>query len=232
MIEAVVFDMDGVLVDTENTWHEVRRQYVARFGGTWEERHQRDCMGANSGQWARYLIRTFGIPRTEEQVISEVVQLLEERYTEAIPVIPGACSAVRRLWEAGFSLAVASSSPLAIIKFVVERLGLSSCFAALVSSDMVVHGKPEPDVYLHACSRLRVHPSRAMAVEDSASGITAAARAGLVLVAIPNSVFVPDKESLARANCVLQSIQELTPELVRSLAACHTAGSCHVDGAV
>lgn len=211
---AVIFDMDGILVDTEEIWHQVRHDFVASFGGVWTAQHQRDCMGANSAQWSRYIRRTFRAPMTEQEILAGVVSMLRDSYAADPPVIPGASDAVRALAGAGLSLAVASSSPLSIIEFLMERMGLTESFQALVSSDAVEHGKPSPDVYAFACAQLQVRPEEAVAVEDSGNGIVAAADAGLFVIAIPNKLFPPETAALARASRVLDSIRELTPEVL------------------
>lgn len=211
---AVVFDMDGVLIDSEEIWHQVRRDFVASFGGAWTAQHQRDCMGANSAQWSRYIRHAFAAPMTEREIFDGVVAMLRDRYEADLPVIPGARDAVLSLAEVGLSLAVASSSPLILIEFLVERLGLADCFQALVSSDAVERGKPAPDVYMHACGQLGTQPGHAAAVEDSGNGILAAAEAGLYVIAIPSEAFPPDAAALQRASRVLGSIEELTPTIL------------------
>ncbi len=143
------------------------------------------------------------------EVFDGVVAMLRERYSAHLPVIPGARETVRRLATAGFTLAVASSSPLVLIEFLVERLALADCFDLLVSSDAVDKGKPEPDVYEYACAQLGVQPGDAAAVEDSASGIMAAVSAGLFVVAVPNQAFPPPDAVLARADRVVASLPEV-----------------------
>jgi len=216
--EGLVFDMDGVILNSEGTWHEVRRDFVAGYGGRWVEEDQRAVMGANSRQWAEHIRGRFDVPLSNEQVIDGVVRMLQERYRQKLPLLPGATEAVGELSEL-YPLAVASSSPKSVIEAVLEAAGLADRFAAYVSSDEVEQGKPSPDVYLLACERLGVSPSASAAIEDSANGIKAAESAGLMVVAVPNPHFPPDDEALGLAARVVATPQGLTPELFRELEA-------------
>lgn len=217
-LQGIVFDMDGVIIDSEETWHEVRRDFVAGYGGRWVEDDQRAVMGANSRQWAEHIRTRFAVPLSTGEVIDEVVRLLGERYRQKLPLLPGAQEAVRALSER-YPLAVASSSPKSVIEAVLEAAGLADRFTAYVSSDEVERGKPSPDVYLLACERLRVDPAASVAIEDSANGIRAAKSAGLVVVAVPNPHFPPDDEALSLAARVVETPEGLTPELFSELGA-------------
>jgi HAD superfamily hydrolase (TIGR01509 family) len=214
---AVVFDLDGVIIDSEQAWNEVRRAYSASWGGRWTDDDQRAVMGHNSRQWAAHIREHFGVPASEDEVIRGVVQLLLRRYEERPPLLPGAAEAVRRL-AGGCRLAVASSSPLEVIEHVLRAAGLADAFAAVVSSDEVERGKPAPDVYLTACARLGVEPARAVAVEDSGNGIRAAHNAGMCVIALPNPHFAPAPDALALAARVIASPADLTVELVEAVA--------------
>jgi HAD superfamily hydrolase (TIGR01509 family) len=215
-IEAVVFDMDGVLLDSEPVWHEVRRDFVAAHSGRWEEQDQRAMMGANSAQWSAYIRGHFHLALTEKEIYGAVVMALRDRYSRTLPLLPGAGAAVRRLSSA-FRLGLASSSPAELIDFVLSSARLSRCFATVVSSDDVARGKPAPDVYLRACSLLEVEPQRAAAVEDSSNGIRAAWAAGMAVVAVPNPSFPASAEALALASAVLPSLEPLTEDFVNAL---------------
>ena len=215
MIDAVVFDMDGVLIESEEIWDAVREVYVHDRGGRYDDEIQRAMMGMSSPEWSRYLHETAGIPDTPEAINDEVVRRMLAAYRERLPLLDGAVDAVRRL-AARFPLAVASSSNRPLIDAVLDVSGLKEHFQATVSSEEVARGKPAPDVYLEAARRLGVAPERCAAVEDSHNGIRSAKSAGMRVIAVPNASYPPDAEALAQADVVIRSLDELTPELVAS----------------
>ena len=210
-IEAVVFDMDGVLVDTEHLWDEVREELTRDWGGRYTPEAQEAMMGMSSTEWSTYLHEHVGLREPPPTINAEVVRRMLERYETELPVVPGAVEAVRSLHAAGLVLGVASSSNRELIDAVLERLGVGELFAVTVSSEEVGRGKPAPDVYLEACRRLGVEPPRCVAVEDSASGIRAAHAAGMRVLAYPNRHFPPAADALGLAEAVLDGLHELVP---------------------
>jgi HAD superfamily hydrolase (TIGR01509 family) len=213
VIEAVVFDMDGVLIQSEEVWDEVRAEYVRERGGRYDDEVQRALMGMSSVEWSQYLHDVAGVPDEPEAINDEVVRRMLERYREHLPLIDGAVDAVRRM-AALYPLGLASSSNRALIDAVLLLAGLTEFFTATVSSEEVAHGKPAPDVYLEAVRRLGVDPHRCAAVEDSHGGIRSAKAAGMRVIAIPNPSYPPDDEALALADVTIRSLDELKPELV------------------
>ncbi len=213
MIEAVVFDLDGVLLDSEQVWDEARERLAKERGGRWHEQAQKDMMGMSSTEWSRYMHERIGLPEPPEEINREVVERLVETYREHLPAIDGANEAVERL-AARWPLGLASSSNRELIDLALELMGVKHLFAATVSSEEVARGKPAPDVYLEAARRLGVDPTHAAAVEDSHNGILAAKAAGMRVVAIPNRHFPPGEEALAQADVVLDSLAELTAEAI------------------
>ena len=213
MIEAVVFDLDGLLLDSEQVWDEAREQLAKERGGRWHDQAQKDMMGMSSTEWSRYMHDRIGLPEPPEEINREVVERLAAIYREHLPVIPGAKEAVERL-AARWPLGLASSSNRELIDLALDLLGVKHLFAATVSSEEVARGKPAPDVYLEVARRLGVDPTHAAAVEDSNNGILAAKAAGMRVLAIPNRHFPPGEDALARADVVLDSLAELTPETV------------------
>jgi HAD superfamily hydrolase (TIGR01509 family) len=213
VIEAVVFDLDGVLLDSEQLWDAAREQLAKEQGGRWHDRAQRDMMGMSSREWSRYMHETIGLPEPPDEINREVVERLATGYRERLPAIEGAREAVERL-AARWPLGLASSSNRELIDLALELLGVSDLFKATVSSEEVARGKPAPDVYLEAARRLGVDPARAAAIEDSQNGILAAKAAGMRVIAIPNRHFPPGEEALREADVVLGSLAELTAEAV------------------
>jgi HAD superfamily hydrolase (TIGR01509 family) len=213
LIDAVVFDLDGVLIRSEEVWDEVRERYTRERGGRYDAEIQRAMMGMSSTEWSRYLHDTAGVPDSPEEINGAVVGLMLEAYAEHLPLIDGAVDAVERL-AGTFTLGVASSSNRPLIDAVLRTAGLERLFAATVSSEEVEHGKPAPDVYLEAARRLGVAPTSCAAVEDSHGGIRSASAARMRVIAIPNPSYPPDPESLAQADVVLRSLDELTAGVV------------------
>jgi HAD superfamily hydrolase (TIGR01509 family) len=213
VIEAVVFDMDGVLLQSEEVWDEVREEYVRERGGRYDAEIQRAMMGMSSPEWSRYLHEHAGVPEEPHEINTEVLQRMLARYREHLPLIPGAVDAVERL-ASRFPLGLASSSNRELIDIGLDVSGLAPFFSATVSSEEVAHGKPAPDVYLEAARRLGVEASSCCAIEDSHGGIRSAKSAGMRVVAIPNPTYPPDDEALALADVIVPSLDELTFDVV------------------
>ncbi|MEV8506173.1 HAD family phosphatase [Actinoplanes sp. NPDC051475] len=215
-IEAVVFDLDGVIIDTEEVWEEVRRGYVAEHGREFLPDSQSRMMGMSTGEWSRHLSEDVGVPRTPEEVAADVLGRMAGRYREALPLIPGSVAAVRRLADR-FPLALASSSARILIDQVLESAGLSDAFRTTLSTEEVARGKPAPDVYLAAVERLGLDPGVCAAVEDSSNGLRAAGAAGLAVIAVPHGVYPPAADALALASLVIEGLDDLTVEAVEKL---------------
>jgi HAD superfamily hydrolase (TIGR01509 family) len=213
VIQAVVFDMDGLLLDSEQVWDEVREELARQRGGRWHADAQRDMMGMSSPEWSRYMHDVIGLAESPAEISAEVVRRLEARYRERLPLIDGAVEAVERL-AAQWPLGLASSSNRELIDLALNVSGLARHFRVTVSSEEVEAGKPAADVYLEAARRLEVEPAACAAVEDSHNGIRSAKAAGMRVVAIPNPHFPPGADALALADVVLGSLAELTPDAI------------------
>ncbi|RKN31712.1 HAD family hydrolase [Micromonospora musae] len=216
MVDAVIFDLDGVIVDSEPVWEEVRRAYVATHGGIWQPDSQRRLMGMSTGEWAQYLSGELGVTRTAEQVATEVVDEMTRRYAERVPLIDDADEVVRRI-AARWPLGLASSSPTRLIAATLAVTGLTDSFRTTLSTEETARGKPAPDVYLAVARRLGVDPTRCAAVEDSSNGVRSAAAAGMRVVAVPHGSYPLDPDAAQLAAVTLGSVDELTPEVVERL---------------
>jgi HAD superfamily hydrolase (TIGR01509 family) len=216
MIEAVVFDLDGVIVDSEPLWEQVRRQVVAEHGGHWLPDAQRRLMGMSTGEWARYLSQDLGVGLPPPEVAALVIERMQTSYREGVPLMPGAGGAVRRL-AARWPLGLASSSPPVLINAVLDGAGLRGCFTATLSTEQVSHGKPAPDIYLAVTGQLGCRPERCAAVEDSTNGLRSAATAGLQVIAVPHPRYPPEPAALRAARLVLTGLDELTAQAVAEL---------------
>jgi HAD superfamily hydrolase (TIGR01509 family) len=211
--DAVVFDLDGVLLQSEEVWDSVRERYVRERGGRYDEEVQRAMMGMSAPEWSAYLHDEAGVPEDAETINRDVIDRMLAAYRDELPLLPGAVDAVRRT-AAEYPLALASSSNREVFEEVLDFAGIAGCFRATVSSEEVPHGKPAPDVYVEAAARLGVAPERCTAVEDSHAGIRSAKAAGMRVIAIPNASYPPDDEALELADVVLDSLEQLTPERI------------------
>jgi HAD superfamily hydrolase (TIGR01509 family) len=216
LTEAVIFDLDGLLIDSESVWDRARRDYVDEHGGRWLEEATREMMGMSSVEWSRYVRERLGVDRSTAVISSEVARRVGELYERELPLMPGAVDAVRRI-AACWPLGLASSSNREVIDQVLARAGIEACFGATVSSEEVGAGKPAPDVYLEAARRLQAPPSACVAIEDSHNGILSARAARMAVIAVPNPHFSPGEEALAAAARILPTIQELSVELVEEV---------------
>ncbi len=217
MIEAVVFDLDGVLIDSEPVWEQVRRGLVAERGGHWAADAQRRLMGMSTPEWARYLSEDLGAGLPPDEVAALVTDRMAARYREHIPFLPGAADAVRRL-AARWPLGLASSAPATLIQTVLETASLRSSFQVAMSTEQVPHGKPAPDIYLAVAGRLGVSPAGCAAVEDSSNGLRSAAAAGLRVIAVPRPEYPPDPDALTAASLVFPDLDALTEDALAALA--------------
>jgi HAD superfamily hydrolase (TIGR01509 family) len=214
-VEAVVFDLDGVLLDSEQLWNEAKHALVRDAGGRWRDDAPRAMMGMSSPEWAAYLRDSLGVPLDVKQINQEVVARMEALYRSELPLLPGAVEAVHAV-GARWPLGLASSSNREVIDLALGLAGVGDLFEVTVSSEEVACGKPAPDVYLKACRRLGVAPASAVAIEDSSNGLRSAAAAGMTVIAVPNEHYPPDDDALALAAATIDSLHDLTTQLIES----------------
>jgi HAD superfamily hydrolase (TIGR01509 family) len=214
---AVIFDLDGVLVDSERLWNGAKEALVRETGGRWLDAAPRTMMGMSSLEWSVYLRDELAVPMEADEINREVVRRMAEGYREELPLLPGASEAVRAL-AARWPLGLASSANREVIDLVLELAGFGDAFRVTVSSEEVERGKPAPDVYLAAARGLGVEPAGCVAIEDSSSGLRAADAAGMTVIAVPNPHYPPVPEALALASASVATVGEVTPELVEDAA--------------
>jgi HAD superfamily hydrolase (TIGR01509 family) len=213
LIRAVIFDLDGLLLDSESAWDGGRRALVAEHGLEWQDGATEAMLGMSAPEWSRYVRDELRVPLEPEEISDRVVTRVLQGYEQRLPLLPGAEAAVARIAER-WPLALASSSNKPVIDRVMETSGWGEVFRVWVSSEEVARGKPAPDVFLEAARRLGVDPAAAAGIEDSHNGILAARAAGLRVIAIPNHEFPPGDEALRAADAVLGSLDQLTPAVV------------------
>jgi HAD superfamily hydrolase (TIGR01509 family) len=214
---AVIFDLDGVLIDSEQRWNGAKEELVREVGGRWLDEAPRRMMGMSSPEWAAYLRDELGVPMDADAISRDVVGRMEDGYRQGLPLLPGAEDAVRALARR-WPLGLASSANREIIDLVLELSGFGDAFRVTVSSEEVERGKPAPDVYLEAARRLEVAPGECVAIEDSSSGLRAADAAGMTVIAAPNPHYPPDRDALALAAAAVPVVGDVTPELVERVA--------------
>jgi HAD superfamily hydrolase (TIGR01509 family) len=215
---AVIFDLDGVLIDSEQIWNGVKERLVRETGGRWRDEAPHVMMGMSSPEWAVYLRDHLHVPMEAADINREVVRRMDDGYRSGLPLLPGAGEAVRALAE-HWPLALASSSNRELIDLVLELAGFGDAFRVTVSSEEVESGKPAPDVYLAAANGLGVDPTRCVAIEDSSNGLRAAAAAGMKVIAIPNPHYAPEPDALALAAAAVPVVGDVTPSLIELVAA-------------
>ncbi|MCR3746996.1 haloacid dehalogenase superfamily, subfamily IA, variant 3 with third motif having DD or ED [Lentzea californiensis] len=208
-VDAVIFDLDGVLIDSEQVWDEVRQSFAAAHGGVWTAEATRAMQGMSTPEWGAYLVSDVGVQLTPAEASAGVIAEMEKAYAAHLPLIPGAAETMR-LVSSRFPVAIASSAPAVLIKVFLDVTGLPVPVA--VSSEECAAGKPSPDVYLLAASRLGVPAASCYAVEDSTNGLKAALAAGMTVLAVPNPHFPPAEDVLAQVR-VLSSITGLPDAL-------------------
>jgi len=217
MPDAVVFDLDGVLLDSEQRWNDAKEAVTTAAGGRWRDDAATAMMGMSSPEWSAYMHDELAVPYEPERINELVVERMAAGYAEELPLLPGAIDAVETL-AARWPLGLASSSNREIIDAFLDLSGLRDRFRVTISSEEVGRGKPSPDVYLEVAARLGADAARCVAVEDSSNGLRAAAAAGMAVIAVPNPHYPPAPDALALAAATVMTPGEVTPALVERVA--------------
>jgi HAD superfamily hydrolase (TIGR01509 family) len=219
-IQAVIFDMDGVLVNTEEYWWEARVAFADRLGKHWSFDDQRAAMGRNTVEWAHVMQQRLQIDMPLDEIIEQVRGEVINRLEAHLPLLPGAIEAVQSAASA-YRVALASGSPTQVIDKVMSMTGLDRVFEFIVYGDNIARGKPEPDIYLETARQLVLEPARCLGIEDSANGIRALKAAGMYALAVPSPGFPLPDDVLAIADRELPSLEAFSVALVREIEAGH-----------
>lgn len=212
-VKAVIFDMDGIIVESEHLWDQAREELVKETGGRWGANAQTAMMGMASHEWSVYVRDELEVPLSAEEISTRVVGRLEALYREDLPLIDGAAEAVRAAAE-HWPVAIASSSNRELIDLIAELAGIDDALTTTVSSEEAGRGKPAPDVFLRAAELLDTDPADCVVIEDSANGIRAAVAAEMPVIAVPNRDFPPPEEILDIATLVVDRVAEVTPATI------------------
>lgn len=215
-IEAVIFDMDGVLVDSEVYWKKAREDFAEHRGLIWTMDDQRAAMGRNTVEWAHVMKERLHLNMTLEQIMEDVIGRVLAQYEEKFPALPGALESVP-LAASRYKVALASGSPIRVIDYVMEHTGLNRVFEAVVYADNMPNGKPAPDVYIETMKRLGVTPQQSVGIEDSSNGVRALHNAGMWIIAAPSPGFTLPDEITRLAHRVIGSMEAFSLELVEGI---------------
>ncbi len=215
MIRAVIFDMDGVIIDSEPLWEKAERILLARRGLDYDPIYRDKIVGLNQRDSGRLLKETFNLPETIEELLEERIGILLTLFDKELELVPNLLTILKGLKKSGFLLALASSSPLRVINFVLEKFSLNEFFSVVVSGESVELGKPAPDIYLYTANKLGVQPGECIVIEDSINGVKSAKSAGMVCIAIPDKRL--NQKEFQIADLVVDRLDEISVEMIRNL---------------
>lgn len=215
--QTVIFDMDGVLVDSEVYWEQARQEYARDLGKQWTIDDQHQVMGRKTITWAQIMKDILQVDFSPEQIAHDMIQRMKQKYDDHFPVRPGAIEAVK-LSAAHFRVGLASGSPTELIQYVTQITGLDQIFEVMVFGDDIEHGKPAPDIYLEALRQLKMPASTALGIEDSANGIRSLIAAGMTAIAAPSPGFTLPEDVLARSAVKIDSLEEFSLELLDQIS--------------
>jgi mannitol-1-/sugar-/sorbitol-6-/2-deoxyglucose-6-phosphatase len=215
-MQAVIFDMDGVLVDSEVYWLKSRQEFAIARGKLWTDDDQRLAMGRSTIEWARVMQERLNLEDPLEAIMTEMKQRVITHFEEKLPVRPGAIESVHTA-ATRYRVALASGSPTEIIQRVIQLTGLDKIFETVLYGDDMTHGKPDPEIYLKTAAVLNVPPRACMGVEDSGNGIRAVVAAEMVCIAAPSPAFPLNADLLALAARKIDTMEDLTLDLLMSI---------------
>ena len=216
MIEAIIFDMDGILVDSEPVWNEARVQLAKSLGKTWTSHDHEAVMGVSTSEWVDYMMQRLEPAMTPKELEEEIVKNMAALYEKQIPFMPHAVETVN-LAKNLCPIGLASGSVRKLIDTVTQSPELRDKFEVILSADQVARGKPHPDVYLKTAELMNVDPKHCICIEDSGNGVLAGKAAGMRVIAVPDERFPPVRGKLEQADIILNSLSEIDTDLLTLL---------------
>jgi haloacid dehalogenase superfamily, subfamily IA, variant 3 with third motif having DD or ED/haloacid dehalogenase superfamily, subfamily IA, variant 1 with third motif having Dx(3-4)D or Dx(3-4)E len=215
MIKAVIFDMDGVIIDSEPLWEKTETILLGRRSIDYNPTYREKIMGLKQDDSAKLLKETFSLPDTIQEIIAERIGILLGLYEEELELIDGLKNLLKELKENCFLLALASGSPIKAIDFVLTKFDLKEFFSVIVSGDIIPFGKPRPDIYLHTAEQLGVKPQECVVIEDSINGVKSAKTAGMFCIALPDRRLNQDEYRIA--DLITDSLDKININLIKNL---------------
>jgi mannitol-1-/sugar-/sorbitol-6-/2-deoxyglucose-6-phosphatase len=223
-VQALVFDMDGVLIDFEVLWRQVREEFCHDHGKTWTAQDQLATMGCNTRMWSRLMVERLNL--TEDlglddataaaAAAKEIIDRMVAKFDQHLPRREGAIEAVQSMARS-YKVALATGSPNDLASYVMQVTGLDKVFLATVCGDDVICGKPAPNIYLKVLDKISVSPQDSVGVEDSANGIRSLRATGMGIIAAPGPDFPLTEDELAMANCRIDAMTEISVSLVEKV---------------
>ena len=216
MINAVIFDMDGVMIDSEPLWERTEKIMMVRKGLEYSPLYREKIVGLGQKDSAKLLKHTFSLKSEIGDIINERLSILLDIYKKELVLNSGLTKLLHELTNNSFKIALTSSSPLRVIKFVLDKFDINKYYKTVVSGDFVEHGKPEPDIYLYTAELLGLKPETCVVIEDSINGILSAKRAGMKCIAVPDKRL--DPAGFSPADIILESIADVDLHIIKKIS--------------
>ena len=207
MIDTIIFDMDGVIIDSEPLWEKAEIQLVKDHGKTYSDSYRNKIIGLNQKDSVNILKNTFNLNTSVEDILEQRKKILIDIYKKELKVFPGIFNILEETRSKGYKTGLASGSPESVINFVMDKFGLDDYFSAILSGDSANEGKPSPEIYLATAEMLRSRPENCIAIEDSVNGVLSVKNAGMYCIAVPHPEL--EIELYSSADFIYENISEV-----------------------